>query len=350
MWCVVYFLVRFIFLVLSFDEFVCLFLGFQLFYHLQRERCFSEARYVLCQNLNHLLRSSKELKFLFSFSPPQSELILGNHHSTTTDRIRIFDRLELHPILFYAVFDWYSFTVSPNCSFSSTLTQFFVHALVCLSTSCFNLLSVTGRFSLFSFPQGKILCSRNDVSPWLPPFNEYHLSVCSLAYLEKMHKSLRVQLNPLSTDFSASRKAQVWPSHSKSNISTTTSATTTLDTPLERSSHCASNNEKYYENLFKRLRYIVLSEGSRLPRTETENPIILCLCSSYEVRSSPVDSLDPCRHLLYTFLDVSSYHSNGVSEVAAASHIVWVTSSLELGPPGSLSYWVARKGPGGQYK
>ena len=35
---------------------------------------------------------------------------------------------------------------------------------------------------------------------------------------------------------------------------------------------------------------------------------------------SPVDSLDPCRHLLYTFLDVSSYHSNGVSEVAAASH------------------------------
>ena len=34
---------------------------------------------------------------------------------------------------------------------------------------------------------------------------------------------------------------------------------------------------------------------------------------------SPVDSLDPCRHLLYTFLDVSSYHSNGVSEVAAAS-------------------------------
>ena len=35
---------------------------------------------------------------------------------------------------------------------------------------------------------------------------------------------------------------------------------------------------------------------------------------------SPVDSLDPCRHLLYTFLDVSSYHSDGVSEVAAASH------------------------------
>ena len=27
---------------------------------------------------------------------------------------------------------------------------------------------------------------------------------------------------------------------------------------------------------------------------------------------SPVDSLDPCGHLRYTFLDVSSYHSNGV--------------------------------------
>ena len=34
---------------------------------------------------------------------------------------------------------------------------------------------------------------------------------------------------------------------------------------------------------------------------------------------SPVDSLDACRHLLYTFLDDLSYHSNGVSEVAAAS-------------------------------
>ena len=48
---------------------------------------------------------------------------------------------------------------------------------------------------------------------------------------------------------------------------------------------------------------------------------------------SPVDSLNPCRHLLYTMyiqqmtaripfldLDVSSFHSNGVSEVAAVSH------------------------------
>ena len=36
---------------------------------------------------------------------------------------------------------------------------------------------------------------------------------------------------------------------------------------------------------------------------------------------SPVDSLDPCRHLLYTFPDVWSYHSNAVSEVVAASHV-----------------------------
>ena len=35
---------------------------------------------------------------------------------------------------------------------------------------------------------------------------------------------------------------------------------------------------------------------------------------------SLVDSLDPCRHLRYTFLDVSSYHSNAVSEVSAGSH------------------------------
>ena len=36
---------------------------------------------------------------------------------------------------------------------------------------------------------------------------------------------------------------------------------------------------------------------------------------------SLVDSLDPCRHLLYSFEDVSSYHSNAVSEVTAASHV-----------------------------
>ena len=51
---------------------------------------------------------------------------------------------------------------------------------------------------------------------------------------------------------------------------------------------------------------------------------------------SPVDSLDPCRHLLCTFLDVSSYHSNGVSEArlqvtlvdrSSAKSISWVTSN-----------------------
>ena len=35
---------------------------------------------------------------------------------------------------------------------------------------------------------------------------------------------------------------------------------------------------------------------------------------------SVVDSLDPCRHLLYTFQDVLSHHSIAVSEVTAASH------------------------------
>ena len=56
---------------------------------------------------------------------------------------------------------------------------------------------------------------------------------------------------PFINGFFSFKKAQVWPSHSKSNISTTTSATTTLDTPLERSSHCASNDEKYYEKPFQ---------------------------------------------------------------------------------------------------
>ena len=35
---------------------------------------------------------------------------------------------------------------------------------------------------------------------------------------------------------------------------------------------------------------------------------------------SRVDSLSSCRHLLYTFRDVSSYHINAVNEVAAATH------------------------------
>ena len=35
---------------------------------------------------------------------------------------------------------------------------------------------------------------------------------------------------------------------------------------------------------------------------------------------SVVDGLDSCRHFLYTFQDVSSYHNNTVSEVAAASY------------------------------
>ena len=35
---------------------------------------------------------------------------------------------------------------------------------------------------------------------------------------------------------------------------------------------------------------------------------------------SLVNSLGPCRLLLYTFQDLSSYHSNAVSEVVAARH------------------------------
>ena len=47
------------------------------------------------------------------------------------------------------------------------------------------------------------------------------------------------------------------------------------------------------QNLFKRLRYMVLSEGSRVPRTGTENPLVLGLWSSYEVRSFASRQLGP---------------------------------------------------------
>ena len=47
------------------------------------------------------------------------------------------------------------------------------------------------------------------------------------------------------------------------------------------------------ENLFKSLRYILLSQGSRVPRTERENPIVLCLWSTYEVRSFAGRQLGP---------------------------------------------------------
>ena len=39
------------------------------------------------------------------------------------------------------------------------------------------------------------------------------------------------------------------------------------------------------QNLFKCLRYMALSEGSRVPGTGTENPIVLSLWSSCDVRS-----------------------------------------------------------------
>ena len=40
------------------------------------------------------------------------------------------------------------------------------------------------------------------------------------------------------------------------------------------------------QNLYKRLRYMVLSEGSRAPTTGTEIPIVLGLWSSYAIGSS----------------------------------------------------------------
>ena len=93
------------------------------------------------------------------------------------------------------------------------------------------------------------------------------------------------RLNPLSTDFSASRRL-------KFGLRTHRAISQQLQALPPRSTHlwkglliAHPTTKSITKNLFKRLRYIVLSEGSRLPRTETENPIVLLLWSSYEVRS-----------------------------------------------------------------
>ena len=75
------------------------------------------------------------------------------------------------------------------------------------------------------------------------------------------------------------------------------------------------------QNLHKCLRYMVLSDGSRVPTTATENPIVLGVWSSYKVRSFASRQLGPLPSFAPTFQDVSSYHSNAVCEVAAASHV-----------------------------
>ena len=66
---------------------------------------------------------------------------------------------------------------------------------------------------------------------------------------------------------------------------------------------------------------MVLSEGSRVPTTGTENPIVLGLWSSYNVRSFASRQLGPLLSFANTFQDVSSCHYNAVSEVAATSHV-----------------------------
>ena len=79
---------------------------------------------------------------------------------------------------------------------------------------------------------------------------------------------------------------------------TTGSIATTADTPLERSSHCTSATQ----NLLKRLTYMVLSEGLK---TQISQSFLACGAATKFVLSR-VDSLSLCRHLLYTFRDVSS--------------------------------------------
>ena len=46
------------------------------------------------------------------------------------------------------------------------------------------------------------------------------------------------------------------------------------------------------QNVFKHQSYMALSEGSRVLRTKTENPIVLGVWKSYAVRSFPSQQLD----------------------------------------------------------
>ena len=107
------------------------------------------------------------------------------------------------------------------------------------------------------------------------------------------------------------------------NNSTTTHAITTIDTPLERSSHCEPDDEKYNAKPFQTPKI----HGSEWRKSGSDNwngksnrSWSVDHGAAIKFVFSLVDSLDPCRHLRYTFQDVSSYHSNAVSEVAAASH------------------------------
>ena len=56
---------------------------------------------------------------------------------------------------------------------------------------------------------------------------------------------------PFIDQFPGFWRTQSWPSHSKSNISVITSATTTIDTPLERSCYCASDDKRYSAKPFQ---------------------------------------------------------------------------------------------------
>ena len=70
---------------------------------------------------------------------------------------------------------------------------------------------------------------------------------------------LWTDVNAFIDQFLSFWKSQSWPLHSKSNISTTTSATTTIDTPLEGLLIAHLLMKSVTQNLFKRLRYMVLS-------------------------------------------------------------------------------------------
>ena len=89
------------------------------------------------------------------------------------------------------------------------------------------------------------------------------------------------KVNPLRTDFTA----KSWLSNSKGNIATTTSSITTIDTPLERSFHYASNRKKYKVKPSQtRKLHCPEWRKSRVVNPKRK-PIVFGLLSSYEVLS-----------------------------------------------------------------
>ena len=130
------------------------------------------------------------------------------------------------------------------------------------------------------------VCNMQHLSPPPPPPPLQHTAtVKSQIFVWYLFSYFRTKFNPLSTDFSASRGLKVC-------LRTQTAISQPLQALPPRQTHRSKGlpiahpmMKGITQTLFKCVRYMALSEGSPVPRTGTENPIVLGLWSSYEVRS-----------------------------------------------------------------